>query len=554
LETLVESDASDFAAAGVLSQRFPEPDGSLVLHPVAYYSRKLTPAECNYGIGDKKLLAIVVAFEEWRPHLIGTKDPILVLTDHNNLQGFLTKKLLNCRQARWALELSEYNLKIVYRPGPKHAKADALTRRSGDLPKQGDGRSRPVDAVLKPENFDSASFGPAFGHAFGSIDAILASVNGDPNLQAPGKATTGNLAATINLAATDILAAAGKLASIATKVPTHVSSFSCFELNSTSRAFHSDIRNALLHDDLGKEIIHALRSKVNHHPQVALSECEYQDGLLLVNGLLYVPTDEELHANILRHYHDHPAAGHPGRAATYELVSRDYWWPKLRHTIARYLRNCDTCARIKPARHAPYGFLKPLPIPQRGWESVSMDFIVGLPESSGFDAILVVVDRLTKMAHFLPTTGTVDSEGTAALFRDGVFRLHGLPSDLVSDRGATFTSEFFRSLCRLTGIAQNLSTAFHPQTDGQTEHVNSVLEQYLRGYCNYQQDNWAELLSMAEFSYNNKVSATTGISPFFANYHYHPRYEIRANSELPTPTALIDYSDRLTSLEKYLLS
>jgi hypothetical protein len=398
LETLVESDASDFAAAGVLSQRFPEPDGSVVLHPVAYYSRKLTPAECNYGIGDKELLAIVVACEEWRPHLIGTKDPILVLTDHNNLQGFLTKKLLNRRQARWALKLSEYNFKIVYRPGPKNAKADALTRRSGDLPKEGDGRSRPVDAVLKPENFDSASFGPAFGPAFGSafdsivdsassgpafdsIDAILASVNGDPNLQAPGKAMTGNLAATVNLAATNVLAAAGKLASVttshlaapgrlasvATRNPTHASSFSCFELHSTSRAFHSDIKNALLHDVLGKELIHALRTKANRHPKVALSEYEYhdKDGLLFVNGLLYVPADEELQAKILRHYHDHPAAGHPGRAATYELVSRDYWWPKMRHTIARYLRNCDTCARIKPARHAPYGFLKPLPIPQR---------------------------------------------------------------------------------------------------------------------------------------------------------------------------------------------
>jgi transposase InsO family protein len=336
--------------------------------------------------------------------------------------------------------------------------------------------------------------------------------------------------------------------------PTHASSFSCFELNSTSRAFHSDIKNALLHDDLGKEITHALCTKANRHPKVALSECDYKDGLLFVDGLIYVPADEELQAKILRHYHDHPAAGHPGRAATYELVSRDYWWPKMRHTIARYLRNCDTCARIKPARHAPYGFLKPLPIPQRRWELVSMDFIVGLPESSGFDAVLVVVDRLTKMAHFLPTTGTVDSEGTAALYRDGIFRLNGLPSDLVSDRGATFTSEFSRSLCRLTGITQNLSTAFHPQTDGQTERVNSILEQYLRGYCNYQQYNWAELLSMAEFSYNNKVSATTGVTPFFANYHYHPRYEIYANKNKATPQALIDYSDRLTSLEKYLRS
>jgi hypothetical protein len=259
LETLVETDASDFAAAGVLSQRFPEPDGSLVLHPVAYYSRKLTPAECNYGIGDKELLAIVVAFEEWRPHLLGTKDPILVLTDHNNLQTFLTKKLLNRRQARWALELSEYNFKIVYRPGPKNAKADALTRRSGDLPKEGDGRSRPVDAVLRLENFDSASFGPAFS----SIDAILSDPASDPAFQAP--------------IATSHLAAPGKLASVATEVPTHASSFSCFELNSTSRAFHSDIKNALLHDVLGKELIHALRIKANRHPKVALSECEYHD-------------------------------------------------------------------------------------------------------------------------------------------------------------------------------------------------------------------------------------------------------------------------------------
>jgi hypothetical protein len=326
----------------------------------------------------------------------------------------------------------------------------------------------------------------------------------------------------------------------------------------TCRAFHSDIRKVLLNDGLSKEVIHALRTKASRHPKVALSECEYhdQESLLFVNGLLYVPADEELQAKILLHYHDHLAAGHPGHAATYELVSRDYWWPGLRHIIARYLRNCDTCARIKPARHALYGFLKTLPIPQRRWESVSIDCIVGLPESSGFDAILLVVDRLTKMAHFLPTAGTVDSKGTAALFRDGIFRLHGLPSDLVSNRRATFTSEFSLSLCRLTGITWNLSTAFHPQTDGQTEHLNSVLEQYLCGYCNYQQDNWAELLSMVEFSYNNKVSATTGVSSFFANHHYHPRYEICANnsSELSTPQALIDYSDTLANLEKYLLS
>jgi hypothetical protein len=184
-----------------------------------------------------------------------------------------------------------------------------------------------------------------------------------------------------------------------------------------------------------------------------------------------------------------------------------------------------------------------------------MDFIVGLPESSGFNSILVVVDRLTKMAYFIPTTDTVDSEGTAALYRDWVFRLHGLPLNLVSNRGSTFTSDFTCSLCRLTGITQNLSTAFHPQTDGQTERVNAILEQYLRGYCNYQQDDWAELLSMAEFAYNNTVSSTTGVSPFFANYHYHPRYEICADSSAtPTPESLLDFRDRFDKLKKYFQS
>src|SRR5690606_24229284 len=110
------------------------------------------------------------------------------------------------------------------------------------------------------------------------------------------------------------------------------------------------------------------------------------------------------------------------------------------------------------------------------------------------------------------------SETTAKLFRDTVFRAHGLPDNIVSDRGTQFNSDFTRALCRLLNIKQNMSTSFHPQTDGQTERVNGILEQYLRGYCNYQQDNWNDLLTTAEFAYNNTVSSTTKVSPFFANY------------------------------------
>ena len=210
---------------------------------------------------------------------------------------------------------------------------------------------------------------------------------------------------------------------------------------------------------------------------------------MFVYGLLYVPDDENLYQEVIHALHDHSAAGHPGRAATYERVSRNYWWPGIRKTIARYLANCDTCAHIKPVRHAPYGLLKPLQVPVVQWSSVSIDFITGLPESKppgseasgtsnnhGFNAILVVVDRLTKMAHYIPTREyEASSEKVARLCFDNIFRLHGLTDSIISDRGTQFTSVFSRTLCKLVGITQNLSTSFHPQTDGQTERVNASL-------------------------------------------------------------------------------
>ena len=195
-----------------------------------------------------------------------------------------------------------------------------------------------------------------------------------------------------------------------------------------------------------------------------------------------------------------------------------------------------------------------------------MDFITGLPKSgnrpstadpsASYDAILVVVDRLTKMAHYIPTHEGVTSEEVARLYLDHVFRIHGLPDSIVSDRGTQFTSGFSRALCKLIGISQNLSTSFHPQTDGQTERVNAILEQYLRGYINYQQDNWTEILTMAEFAYNNTISATTGITPFFALYGQHPRYIIKQQPDVkaPTPTILQEWANQLDNLNTYLYS
>ena len=154
-----------------------------------------------------------------------------------------------------------------------------------------------------------------------------------------------------------------------------------------------------------------------------------------------------------------------------------------------------------------------------------MDFVTGLPWSEGCDAIRVVVDRFTKQRHLIGCRSDIDAAGTAELFLRHVFRLHGLPLDIVSDRGPQFVSDFWKHLCRRLGIERKLSTAFHPQTDGQTERLNAVMEQYLRSYVTYLQDDWLAWLPMAEFAANNHTSESTGVSPFFANLGYHPRHQ-----------------------------
>ena len=173
-----------------------------------------------------------------------------------------------------------------------------------------------------------------------------------------------------------------------------------------------------------------------------------------------------------------------------------------------------------------------------------MDFVVGLPWSNGHDAIWVVADRLTKQRHLVPCRGDVDAKDLADLFLQWVFRLHGLPETIVSDRGTQFASHFWGRLCERLRIGRRMSTAFHPQTDGQTERFNSVMEQYLRSYINYLQDDWSTWLPLAEFAANNQVSETTQVTPFFALHGYHPR---ATTSLEPPPGPTPGDTDALTS-------
>src|SRR6266436_893126 len=265
----------------------------------------------------------------------------------------------------------------------------------------------------------------------------------------------------------------------------------------------------------------------DQHP---LPGWELRDEHLWFKGHIYVP--KPLCLQLIRNHHDHPMAGHFGHHKTINLIRCSYHWPGLTRVVKQYIRSCTVCAHSKANRHKLYGFLKQLPIPPHPWESISMDFIKQLPTLEGNTAILVIVNCLTKQSLFIPTHDSIDSPELAQLFLTHVFSKHGTPSHVTSDRGSEFVSHFFRSLGKLLQMELHFTSGYHPEGDGQMEHLNQVLEQYLRAYTNYQQDDWSSLLLLAEFAYNNATNEMTGVSPFFANKGYHPSLVVEPNIQV----------------------
>lgn len=255
------------------------------------------------------------------------------------------------------------------------------------------------------------------------------------------------------------------------------------------------------------------------------------NGFLQREGLIYVPPS--LVDTICASCHEPPSMGHPGVKKTTQNVRALYWWPTLTTDVEHYVRQCEVCQRTKPTFGKPYGFLKPLPVASRPWQHVACDFVGPLPMSSGYNFVLTAVDRFTKMAIFAPCSNDISSFQFAELFVDRVCHRFGLPSTLVTDRGPQFTSKVWQCIASIMGITHRLSTAYHPQTDGQSEIVNKVLGQYLRVYSNLEQNDWASKLSAAEFCYNSTPHSATGLSPLQAYTGYNPR---RSLDELPSST------------------
>jgi hypothetical protein len=264
------------------------------------------------------------------------------------------------------------------------------------------------------------------------------------------------------------------------------------------------------------------------------------DGIIYRQGRIYIPNSQEIRDLILHDHHYSPDAGHPGTYRMLESLKRTFWWPTIKTDVRRYVKGCDMCQKNKAIRRPDHITLNPLPIPDKPWTEISIDMIGPLPKSQEKDAIIVIVDRFSKMIHLIPTTTSLSSSDLAEMYKQEIWRLHGIPHRIISDRGPQFASRFMESLCKALGIQRNLSTAYHPQTDGQTERINQEVETYLRAFINYRQDDWTKWLPMAEFHYNDKTHAATGQTPFMLNYGLHPwKGDITVDTTNPSVTSFL---------------
>jgi len=388
-------------------------------HPVAFYSKSLSPVEQNYEIHDKEMLTIICALEEWRHFLEGARHPVEIWTDHKNLEYFMMAKKLNHHQARWSLYLVRFDFKLTYHPEHCMGKPDVLSRR--------------LDHGKRASNNE---------------DMVLLRL--------------------------ELLA---------------IQALKGVQIEGPERDILREIHQGNQRGNQEKPVAKAVR-KLQQAASKTVRSTEWleEEGLLQFRGKIYVPQNTDLRRRVVSLCHDTKVARHPGCWKTLELVSRDYWWPQMSRYIGQYVSTCDLYLRTKLMRQALVGELHPLRILDSRWDMLSVNFIVELP-SSGHDTVMTVVDSVSKRVHFISTHTIVTVEGAARLFLHQVWKLHSLLKCVISDCGPQFVARFTKELYCLLGIKLASSIAWHPQTDGQTEHVNQELDQYLRLFVNKRQDD-----------------------------------------------------------------
>lgn len=248
------------------------------------------------------------------------------------------------------------------------------------------------------------------------------------------------------------------------------------------------------------------------------SPFKLHQGLWFYKGRLFIPSETQFRTQLLQEFHTSPVGGHSGVKGTLARLTAAFSWPNMAKDVKRWVQECSICQQQKYSTHRPYGLLNPLPIPSQVWEDIAMDFITKLPPSHGKSTIWVVIDRLTKYAHFIALPAHYSAVSLAPVFMSEIYRLHGMPKTIVSDRDRVFVSRFWQELFKLNGTTLCFSSAYHPQSDGQTEVTNRILQTFLRCFVSDTPKLWVSMLPLAEHWYNSSYQSAIKMTPFEALY------------------------------------
>lgn len=312
-----------------------------------------------------------------------------------------------------------------------------------------------------------------------------------------------------------------------------------------------EIASAVDKDPELQKLISELKVNPSTHPDFMMVQ-----GRLLRQGKMVVPRASPLIGVIMSEYHSGKIGGHGGILKTQRRISELFFWFGMLTHIRRYVAACQVCQRQKYSTLAPGGLLQPLPIPEQVWEDISMDFVEGLPCSRGWNTVMVVVDRLTKYSHFVGLSHPFTATDVALIFIQEIVKLHGFPRTIVSDRDKVFTSMFWKQLFRLSGTRLCFSTAYHPQSDGQTEVTNQGMETYLRCFASEKPKTWSTYLAWVELSYNSAYHSSLKMTPFRALYGRDPptwiKYETGSTTNAELEGQLVERDAALQLLKEHL--
>ena len=551
----------------------------------AFYSAKLNPAQQNYPVHEIEMLAGVETMLRHADILQGAK--FKWLTDHKGLIYLLNQRNLSGRQARWLEKMSTYDFEVVYIPGSENVVADALSRLyANDSP--GTTRSKSEFTCHDVLDDDTSVVEDNVGDmpVLAGIEARLATRRGTrirrPTEKAAASQGDEDLdddfvvrhpvqrkeGRTVPTTTPEQGSPSNVDQEASSKVTEEVviddSSSSELDAEGSLLAkgrmdidMRSELQGRYREDPFFQKILDKPKEFRNFENKEQLTYLKKDDKrvLCIPNVLINGRSAREIVIS-----EAHSMLAHLGSNKTLDYLKDYVWWKDLASDVKAYCETCHTCKTSKPSNQKPYGLLNPLSVPTYPWESIGVDFVGPLPESGNrdgfFDSITVVICLLTSMVHLIPSRINYNASQIAELMFEHVYKAHGLPKNIISDRDVLFTSTFWSRLHKLIGTKLRMSSAYHPQSDGATERANRTVTQMLRQCIHSNQKDWVTKLPAIEFAINPARSASTGFAPFFLNFGRMPRtmiWDAPPSTEYPSvrefamqkKTALISAHDSI---------